>query len=257
MNTEEGKGGKRADNRNLIAEAQDAGIQYAWNTETFDGLKLDGTTPVLALLEDSHMKYEADRADTDEPSLEAMTRAAIEYLKNDEDGFYLMVEAGRVDHANHDGKPPPHGDRRVGVRERPSPPRDELTEDEDTLIIATADHSHALITNGYCGRGTPILGLCMGVSKGKVEHNGVPETASDGKPYTVVGYLNGPGSILKEGSGGNLCRAGRPREPDPGAGDRRRLPPAVDAADVVGDAFRRGRGGLRQGAIRAPRLRRG
>jgi hypothetical protein len=47
------------------------------------------------------MKYEADR--TGEPSLAEMTEAAIEYLSNNEEGFYLMVEGGRVDHANHDG----------------------------------------------------------------------------------------------------------------------------------------------------------
>jgi len=36
----------------------------------------------------------------------------------------------------------------------------------------------------------------MGIAKGQVEHNGEPLTGQDGKPYTVIGYLNGPGSVL-------------------------------------------------------------
>lgn len=29
-------------------------------------------------------------------------------------------------------------------------------------------------------------------------HDGQPETGDDGQPYTVVGYLNGTGTILRE-----------------------------------------------------------
>ena len=75
---------------------------------------------------------------------------------------------------------------------------DEMTDDADTLIIVTADHEHAISFNGYCGRGSNILGLCMGIDGSGVGHNGEPELASDGKPYTVAGYLNGPGSVLIE-----------------------------------------------------------
>jgi alkaline phosphatase len=41
-------------------------------------LNLDGSAPILGLFEDSHMKYEYDRADEDEPSLADLTRMAIE-----------------------------------------------------------------------------------------------------------------------------------------------------------------------------------
>lgn len=199
--TDEGGKGRRKDGRNLIEEATAAGIQYAWNTETVDGLNLDGSVPVLALLEDSHMKYEFDRTDADEPSLADMARTAIEYLSQNENGYYLEIEAGRIDHANHAGNL--HRVLTDGVAFAEAVALvDELTNDEDTLIIVTADHEHAIAFNGYCGRGTPITGLCMGVAKGQVKHSGEPLTASDGKPYTVVGYLNGPGSILTEQADG-------------------------------------------------------
>lgn len=185
--------GRRADGRNLIDELVQGGAQYAWNDETFAALNLDGSTPVLGLFEASHMKYEEDR--TDEPVLADMTEAAIEYLQNNEDGYYLMVEAGRVDHGNHDGNL--HRAVTDGVAFADAIARAvELTDDQETLIVVTADHSHALAYNGYCGRGSPITGLCMGVDNAGVEHTGEPELADDGKPYTAVGYLNGAGSIL-------------------------------------------------------------
>ena len=103
VETMDGGKGRRIDGRNLIEEAQAAGAQYAYDTASFNALKLDGSTPVLGLFEDSHMKYEYDRADDDEPSLTDLTKAAIEQLSQNGGGFYLEVEAGRVDHANHAG----------------------------------------------------------------------------------------------------------------------------------------------------------
>ncbi len=194
---EEGNDGRRADGRNLVEEAQEAGAQYAWNTETANALTLDGTTPVLGLMEDSHMKYEYDRADDDEPSLAEMSRMAIEYLQNNENGYFLEIEAGRVDHANHGGNV--HRTVTDGVAFAEAVAMvDEMTDDADTLLIVTADHEHSIALNGYCGRGSPITGLCFDIDNDGIMHTDEPVLADDGKPYTVVGYLNGPGSVLVE-----------------------------------------------------------
>ncbi|MDO5707002.1 MAG: alkaline phosphatase, partial [Paracoccus sp. (in: a-proteobacteria)] len=74
----------------------------------------------------------------------------------------------------------------------------EMTDPAETLIIVTADHEHAIAFNGYCGRGSNILGLCMEENEQGVEHTGKPNLAADGKPYTVAGFLNGAGSVLVE-----------------------------------------------------------
>ncbi|TFF20583.1 alkaline phosphatase [Jiella endophytica] len=203
LSEEENTKGKRTDGKNLIDEAKAAGAEYAWNTETFKNLKLDGKTPVLGLFEDSHMKYEADRTDEDEPSLADMTKAAIEYLSKNDKGYYLEIEGGRVDHANHDG----NAYRAVtdgAAFSAAVAMADEMTDDEDTLIIVTADHEHSIALNGYCGRGSPILGLCYEVNtatgEGNMKHADTPNLGADNKPYTVIGYLNGAGSVLKEQS---------------------------------------------------------
>ena len=197
----DGKGGRRKDGVDLIAEAQEAGAQYALNTETAQALKLDGSAPILGLFDASHMKYEHDRPEG-EIGLVDMTRMAIETLSTNENGFYLEIEAGRVDHANHAGNL--HRTLTDGVAFAQAVAlADELTDDADTLIIVTADHEHAIAFNGYCGRGTPITGLCHDVANEGVKHSDELVTADDGKPYPVVGYLNGPGSVLKKQEDGS------------------------------------------------------
>ena len=38
-----------------------------------------------------------------EPSLTEMTTKAIDILKKNKNGYFLMVEGGRIDHAHHSG----------------------------------------------------------------------------------------------------------------------------------------------------------
>ncbi len=195
LKDEEGKGGKRTDRRNLIAEAQSDGIQYVWDQNSFENLDLSGDKPILGLFESSHMKYEYDR--TNEPSLKEMTTAAITALSNNKDGYYLMVEAGRVDHANHDGNLHRAVTDGVAFAETVKAVM-EMTDPKETLIIVTADHEHALTFNGYCGRGTPITGLCYGIDNAGTAHTDKLEVALDKKPYTAVVFGNGPGAFEGE-----------------------------------------------------------
>ncbi|MBS1302012.1 alkaline phosphatase [Loktanella sp. SALINAS62] len=193
--SEEGNEGTRTDGRNLIEEMEALGAQYVWNDETFGALTELGNAPIIGLFQDSHMMYEHDR--TDEPSLAEMTAAAITALSTNEEGYFLSIEGGRVDHANHAGNLHRVLTDGVAFAEAVQMAID-MTDDSDTLIIVTADHEHAIAFNGYCGRGSDITGLCMGIDNEGVENTGEPNLGSDGKPYTVAGYLNGAGSVLIE-----------------------------------------------------------
>lgn len=194
----EGKGGRRTDGVDLIAEAKAAGAQFAWDDESFAALDLEKGGPILGLFESSHMKFEHDR--TGEPSIAEMTAAAIRALSKNEQGFFLLVEAGRVDHANHAGNLHRVVTDGAAFMEAVATAA-AMTDPAETLLIVTADHEHALAFNGYCGRGSPITGLCYDVDPAGVEHTGSPLTGDDGKPYTVAGYLNGAGSVLKGDQG--------------------------------------------------------
>jgi alkaline phosphatase len=180
--------GRRADGRNLTTEwtTQYSDSAYVWDKAGFDAVNTESTKHLLGLFERSHMRYEADRADdvAGEPSLAEMTEKAIKVLNNNKKGFYLMVEAGRIDHGHHAGNAYRALTDTIALSEAVKKAR-ELTSDKDTLILVTADHSHVFTIGGYPSRGNPILG--------KAAVDGVNQTDALGLPYTTLSYANGPG----------------------------------------------------------------
>lgn len=156
--------------------------------------------PVLGLFNPSHMTFMAERKpDSTEPTLTEMTAAAIRRLETDPDGFYLMVEGGRIDHGHHAGQAGFALEETVEFA-RAVQYALENTDPDETLIMVTADHSHVFTIAGYPRRGNDILGLVV-PPKGSGEDGGdgvSPLLAADGKPYTTLGYANGPGAVRGE-----------------------------------------------------------
>ncbi len=186
-----GKNGKRGDGRNLAEEwAKKPGHDWIWNQDQFANIDFSGPDKVLGLFEPSHMNYDGDRTKdgAGEPSLAAMTRAAITRLEQDEDGFVLMVEGARIDMANHANNAA-RALEDVRAFDAAVKVAREMTDPKDTLIIVTADHSHGLTINGYPKRNNPILGLTSSL-------DGKPMKGADGKAYTTVLYSTGPGSMF-------------------------------------------------------------
>lgn len=186
--------GRRPDGQDLLARLDGLGVNYVHDAGSLAAAQTDG--PLIGIFANADMDYEHDRPDS-QPSLAAMTEAAITQLQDNEDGFYLMVEGGRVDHALHGGNAHRVFTDGVAFADAIQTALD-MVDLEETLIIVTADHEHVINFQGYCGRGTPITGLCMDIASGQVEHSGEPALASDGLPYTVVTFANGSGSILSE-----------------------------------------------------------
>ncbi len=99
-----GLSSKRKDNRDLIKEFQDKGYKTFTGKESgkdFRNWSPKAGEKVFAALESSHMPYEIDRNKKTTPSLKEMTDKGIALLQNDKDGFFMMVEGGRIDHASH------------------------------------------------------------------------------------------------------------------------------------------------------------
>lgn len=63
--------------------------------------KYDGNENLWALFNEKIMPFDIDRDDTKTPSLEEMTKKAIERLSKNENGFFLMVEGSKIDYAGH------------------------------------------------------------------------------------------------------------------------------------------------------------
>ena len=189
---DQGKMGDRSDKRDLTKEwtAKDNNHVYVWNKADFDKIDVKSGAKVLGLFERSHMKYESARAkDTaGEPSLRDMTKLAITRLQQNDKGFVLMIEGGRIDHGHHEGSAYKALEEAVEFNAAVQTAVD-LTKREDTLIIVTADHSHTMAINGYPKRGNNILGIVVGT-------DGKPMLGADGKPYTTLSYSNGPGALF-------------------------------------------------------------
>ncbi|MFL2522817.1 MAG: alkaline phosphatase [Candidatus Azotimanducaceae bacterium] len=186
------KQGARDDGRNLIDEwlAADSNRRYAWNGDTI-AQWLAAPEPLsgqlMGLFEPSHMQYEADRARDrgKEPSLRDMTALAVKQLSAKKEGYFLLVEAGRIDHAHHFS----NAFRALGDTVALSEAVQWVVDNVDlseTLILVTADHSHTMTISGYPRRGNPILGT-VEMEPGK------PMLDATGKPYTTLSYANGPG----------------------------------------------------------------
>ena len=190
--------GARRDGRDLTAEwiARGNNRRFVWNKKGFDAADPQDAPKVLGLFEPTVMKYEADRErDTaGEPSVAEMTKKAIKILRADKDGFFLMVEGGRVDHAHHAGNAA-RALRDAQVFAEAVAAADAMTDDDDTLIIVTADHGHTLTFAGYPRRGSDILGLATASPEDVDQRDGYA-LAADGKAYSTLGYANGPGAIV-------------------------------------------------------------
>ena len=212
---DEGKTGRRLDGRDLTQEwtAKGNNNVFVWNTEGFNAVDWASGAKVLGLFDGSHMEYEADRSKDKggEPSLAEMTEAAIKRLQQDEDGFVLAVEGGRIDHAHHAGNAVRALEDTLAL-DAAIKKALELTSRDDTLIVVTADHSHTMTINGYPKRGNPLLGTVMNVDD-------EVEKAADGKPYTTLSYANGPGALFPGVADGATAPEAAGVRPDPSAED--------------------------------------
>ncbi|KAM9812543.1 alkaline phosphatase, tissue-nonspecific isozyme [Syngnathus typhle] len=182
--------GKRQDKRNLIHEWKNQKMgkvaHYVWNKTDFDAVDPETTDYLMALFEPGDLRYEADRDPNMDPSIVETTEKAIRILRKNPKGFFLLVEGGRIDQAHHDGRAYMALHETVAFDYAIAKGL-ELTDEEETLTIVMADHSHPFTFNGYPFRGQSILGKS-------------PLWAQDMLPYTTLMYGNGPGHKIINGT---------------------------------------------------------
>lgn len=137
-------GGTEYFSDSLIADYRKAGYAVALNRAELQSYQ--GATPLLGLFSKSHMPFEVDRLNdpalvASTPTLAEMTSAALLNLAQAPEGFFLMVEGGRVDHGAH------ANDAAATIREQVAFDAAITTvlrfieKNPDTLLIITADHA--------------------------------------------------------------------------------------------------------------------
>nr|XP_014098695.2 membrane-bound alkaline phosphatase-like [Bactrocera oleae] len=173
--------GIRSDGRNLIEEYKQQNSRNAY-VETLDELNSLNITQVdrlLGLFQDSHMLYHLETTEqSNQPTLAELTRKSIEFLSRNDEGYFIFIEGGRIDHGHHNTYARLALDETLEFAKAIQIAR-ELTNETDTLIVVTADHSHAMTYSGYAVRGNDIFGRA-------------PSKGSDGQPYMTLSYANGP-----------------------------------------------------------------
>ncbi len=181
-------GGGQRDERDLLAEAEEKGYEVLETREDFDRILWRGQAGVapqkiLGLFSGSHMSYEVDRPKdgSGEPSLAEMTELAIALLRRNPNGYFLMVEGGRVDHANHQNEGLRATTDFVAFDDAIAVGLDWVKRDPGLVFVATADHE----TGGMAINGYP-----------DIEIGGVELFASPSQRgrSDIITYASGPGA---------------------------------------------------------------
>lgn len=181
--------GRRRDGRNLINEWENAKANRTFIRDRNGLMNLNADQvngDVFGLFTSSHLSYnlEAIRLNRREvePTLTEMATKAIDLLSKNDNGYFLFIEGGRIDHGHHDSFARMALDETIEFSKMVQAVADKVNL-EETLIVVTADHSHVLTYAGYPHRGNDIYGL-------------TPSNAQDGMRFFTLSYTNGPGELF-------------------------------------------------------------
>jgi alkaline phosphatase len=197
---EEGALSRRKDSRNIVNEMKQLGYSYVFDTVGFNAIDPEKTDRLLGLFNAGDMQFEINRAKdrAGEPALWEMTDKAIKILSKKKKGFFLMVEAGIIDHAAHSHKTLEFlwdgiaCDKTVGVA------REFALKNRNTLVIVVPDHG--------CG-GPHLVGMhdlsrpdsavvADGFPKYTLRPDGFP--ASDGGRPVAIQWVKSTGHTGEE-----------------------------------------------------------
>lgn len=189
-------GSKRKDSNNFIDLFKFDGFEFATtDQEMKDAAAKPKTTKLLGLYHPENMDGALDRyflhkntveQFPNQPDLTDMTRAAIQVLSRNKNGFVLMVEAGLIDKFNH----PLDWERSVYdtimLSNAVQVAKDFAAKHHDTLILVTPDHTHGASIVGTIDDSKP--GPDMRNKVGVYEDAGYPNYPAankDGYPESV------------------------------------------------------------------------
>jgi alkaline phosphatase len=132
--------GRRMDGDNLYEDLKDRGYQIVENCADMEKTR---SGRVFAMFAHSHMAPEIDRPrlHPDQPTLAQMTRKAIEILSQDQNGFFLMVEASQVDWACHANDPAYLLSDLLAYDDAVAVALDFAKRDRKTLVLAISDRN--------------------------------------------------------------------------------------------------------------------
>lgn len=139
--------GRRPDGRNLLEDFAGAGYQIANSREELLALA-GGHGSLIGTFADNHLPFELDRLQNklerrQVPSLEEMTRVALDRLNRNPDGFVIQIEGARIDMAAHANDIAGLVYDQIAFDDAVGAAIEFAEKEPDTLLIVTTDHGNA------------------------------------------------------------------------------------------------------------------
>ena len=188
-------GSKRKDDKDYIAEFKNAGYALATDKTELAAAAGLNQEKLLGLFHTGNMDVTLDREFLkkgtvekfpNQPGLVDMTKAALDKLSKNPEGFFLMVEAASVDKMSH----PLDWDRAlvetIEFDKAIAVAREFADKNPDTLIVVTGDHTHGVAIIGTVDDDKP--GTEMREKVGTYDNAGFPnyeDKDGDGYPDRV------------------------------------------------------------------------
>lgn len=139
--------GCRNDTIDVTKVAQKAGWSYIDSRKDFDNLGKSIELPMLGLFADTDIPYEIDRRfeDSTYPPLKTMARTALDALseatRDSDQGFFIMIEGSRIDHAGHANDPAAQVHEVLAYDQTIAAVLDFIKDTSTpTLMVSTSDH---------------------------------------------------------------------------------------------------------------------
>ncbi|PIO61127.1 alkaline phosphatase family protein [Teladorsagia circumcincta] len=159
---EKSRNGSRGDRANIDLDWQRLGGSRKVLRTPSDLARVNAASDekLLGIFSESHFPYYlSERLENKRtvPRLRDMTEKAIEVLQKDDEGFFLVVEGGLIDMAEHENWMHMAFSEVYEFEEAIRVARG-MTNPNDTLIIVTADHGHALTLPGYLPTSETLFG---------------------------------------------------------------------------------------------------
>ncbi len=148
---------KRKDSRNLLTEAQAKGYALAFNKSQMEAApgKLLGLFTNSAMPDALQVSSALNAPERAIPTLKEMSAKAIDVLSKNDQGFFLMIEAGLLDWAAHYNDAGLMLHEMIRLNETVDYCLDWAKNRNDTLIIVTGDHTTGGFGFSYTGRDLP------------------------------------------------------------------------------------------------------
>ncbi len=135
----------------ILSEEDEAFLKangYTVYKNDLAGMRNDRSDKMWALYGNREMAYDLDRNPDEQPSIEEMTRKAIEKLSKNENGFFLMVEGSKIDWAAHANDPVGMATDFLAFDRACGAALEFAMKDGETAVVIVPDHGNSGISLG-------------------------------------------------------------------------------------------------------------